>query len=141
MKWFHGWLKNTSTHKIVTTLVYLGCAAFIIVVMIGWFRGLENAVGMMNCAAMVVVANSVQYAGKAGFEHSKWATPLVAGIASGLSSGDPAAGVQNAISAYESEKQMQAMTEQAQPATYADPSSAPSAEDMPAEGVNHNMAG
>ena len=144
MKWLRDWLKHTSTHKIVTTLVYIGCAVFIIIVMIGWFRGLQDAVGLMNCAAMVVVANSVQYAGKAGFEHSKWATPLMTGIAAGLSSGDPVSGLQNAANAYESEKQMQQMTEQA--------SAAPPSEEQPqevvsdpanppAEGVNHNMAG
>ena len=131
----HDWLKHTSTHKIVTTLVYIGCTVFIIIVMIGWFRGLQNAVGMMNCAAMVVVANSVQYAGKAGFEHSKWATPLVAGIASGLSSGDPAAGIQNAMSAYQSQKQMEMMTSEAGMTAYTDPSAAPPPENMPADGV------
>ena len=135
MKWLRDWLKHTSTHKIVTTLVYIGCAVFIIIVMIGWFRGLQDAVGMMNCAAMVVVANSVQYAGKAGFEHSKWATPLVAGIASGLSSGDPAAGIQNAMSAYQSQKQMELMTSEASPEAYNDPSIAPAPENMPTDNV------
>lgn len=115
MKKLRGWLKHTSTHKIVTTLVYIGCGTFIVIVLIGWFRGLQDAVGMMNCAAMVVVANSVQYAGKAGFEHSKWATPLAAGIASGLSSRDPVAGIQNAAQTYESMKQMQEMSEQVLP--------------------------
>jgi hypothetical protein len=135
MKRIRDWAKGTSTHKIVTTLVYFGCAAFIVIVMIGWFRGLENAVGMMNCAAMVVVANSVQYAGKSGFEHSKWATPLIAGMASGLSSGDPVSGVQNAINTYESEKQMEQMAE---------PSTEVPSDDTanpPAEGINNNMAG
>lgn len=105
------WLEGTSTHKIVTTLVYIGCGAFIIVVLVGWFCGLENAVGMMNCAAMVIVANTVQYAGKSGFEHSKWATPLATGIAAGLSSGDPVSGIQNAAQTYESMKQMQEMAD------------------------------
>ena len=136
MKRFRKWAKGSSTHKIVTTLVYIGCAVFIVVVMIGWFCGLENAVGMMNCAAMVIVANSVQYAGKAGFEHSKWATPLMTGIASGLSSGDPVSGIQNAVNAYQSEKQMEQFTEQPAPIDNANEPI-----DQPAEGINHNMAG
>ena len=49
MKQIHEWFKHTSTHKCATALVYIGCLIFAIVVFIGWFRGLENAVGMMNC--------------------------------------------------------------------------------------------
>ena len=136
MKKIHSWLKSTSTHKISTTLVYVGCAVFIVVVVVGWFRGLDNAVGMMNCAAMIIVANSVQYAGKAGFEHSKWANPLGAGIASGLTSGDPAAGIQNALSAYQSQRQMEMMANDAGPEMYNDPSIAPPPENMPADDVS-----
>lgn len=132
---------KTPTFKKYTTIAFIAEAAFAVVCIVGWFMGLEDPVGMMNCDAMAFIGTIAVYGGKAGFEHSQWATPLAAGIASGLSSGNPVAGVQNAISAYESEKQMQAMTEQTQPATYADPSSAPPAEDMPAEGTNNNMAG
>ena len=128
-KRIHDWFKHTSTHKCATTLVYIGALIFAVVVFIGWFRGLENAVGMMNCVAMVVLVNSVQYAGKAGFEHSKWATPLVTGAISGLVSGDPAAGISNAISTIQAQEQMQ----QSMDTQYSDPSIAPPPENMPAD--------
>lgn len=129
MKRIHEWFKHTSTHKCATALVYIGCLIFAVIVFVGWFRGLENAVGMMNCVAMVVLVNSVQYAGKAGFEHSKWATPLVTGAISGLVSGDPAAGISNAISTMQMQEQVQESTD----AQYADPSIAPAPENMPAD--------
>ena len=143
MKRIKYWFKNTSTHKRITAIVYAGCAVFVIIVMIGWFCGLDNAVGMMNCAAMVVVVNSVQYPAKAGFEHSKWATPLTAGIASGLSSGDPVTGLQNAVSAaYQTQQQMEQMTEQGGQAVYNDPSAAPPPENMPADSaMNYEQSG
>lgn len=125
----HEWFKHTSTHKCATTLVYIGALIFAVVVFIGWFHGLENAVGMMNCVAMVVLVNSVQYAGKAGFEHSKWATPLVTGAIAGLVNGDPAAGISNAISTIQAQEQMQ----QSMDTQYADPSIAPPPENMPAD--------
>jgi hypothetical protein len=142
MKRLKYWFKNTSTHKRITAIVYAGCAVFVIIVMIGWFCGLDNAVGMMNCAAMVVVVNSVQYPAKAGFEHSKWATPLTAGIASGLSSGDPVTGLQNAVSAYQTQTQMEQMTEQGGQVVYNDPSAAPPPENMPADNaMNYEQSG
>lgn len=102
---------RTPTFKKYTTIAFIAEAVFAIICIVGWFMGLENPVGMMNCDVMAFVGTMAVYGGKAGFEHSQWATPLAAGIASGLTSGDPVTGVQNAISAYESEKQMQAMTE------------------------------
>ena len=112
MKKMCKWTKHTSTHKIITTLVYMICIIATVIVFIGWFSGLQDAVGMMNCIAMVVIANTLQYAGKAGFEHSKLATPLMAGVAAGLSSNNPVAGVSSSISTYESEKQMEQMNQQ-----------------------------
>lgn len=112
MKKMRKWAKRTSTHKIITTLVYMACIIATVVVFIGWFSGLQDAVGMMNCIAMVIIANTLQYAGKAGFEHSKLATPLMAGVAAGLSSNNPVAGVSSSISTYESEKQMEQMNQQ-----------------------------
>ena len=106
----HNYMR-TPTFKKYTTVAFIVEAVFAIVCIVGWFRGLENPVGMMNCDAMAFIGTIAVYGGKAGFEHSQWATPLVAGIASGLSSGDPATGVQSAISAYESEKQMQTIAE------------------------------
>lgn len=132
MNQIRAWFQRTSTHKCATVFVYIGCLIFAVVVFIGWFHGLENAVGMMNCVAMVVLVNSVQYAGKAGFEHSKWATPLITGAISGLVSGDPAAGISNAISTIQAQEQMQASMN----TQYTDPASAPSASDMPADGTS-----
>lgn len=100
---------RTPTFKKYTTIAFIAEAVFAIICIVGWFMGLENPVGMMNCDIMAFVGTMAVYGGKAGFEHSQWATPLAAGIASGLTSGDPVTGVQNAISAYESAKQTQSI--------------------------------
>lgn len=90
-------------------------------------HGMNPTNALIN--SMVVLVNSVQYAGKAGFEHSKWATPLVTGAISGLVSGDPAAGISNAISTIQAQEQMQ----QSMDTQYSDPSIAPPPENMPAD--------
>lgn len=126
---------KTPTFKKYTTLAFVAEAAFAVVCIVGWFLHLENPVGMMNCDAMAFIGTMAVYGGKSGFEHSQWATPLVAGIASGLTSSDPAAGIQNAMSAYQSQKQMEMMTSEAGMAAYNDSSVAPPPENMPADGA------
>lgn len=105
-------VKNTNnkpTFKKYTTIAFVAEAIFAIVCMVGWYSHLDNAVGMMNCDAMAFIGTIAVYGGKSGFEHSQWATPIVTGIASGLTSGDPVTGLQNAINTYQSQEQMEQM--------------------------------
>lgn len=107
MKKIYNWFKTTTTHKCATVFIYIGAVAFIIVALVGWFQGKENAVGMMNCAAMVIIANSAQYAGKSAYEHKLgiFSNPIVTSTLNGLASNDPTSGVAQVANAIQMQNQ------------------------------------
>lgn len=109
MKTIYTWFKTNSTHKCLSVFVLIGDVIFAIVVMIGWFLKLDNAVGMMNCAAMIAIVDISQYAGKSAVEH-KWgifSNPIVTSTLNGLASSDPTSGVAQVANAIQMQAQMQ----------------------------------
>jgi len=74
-----------------------------VVIFIGWYKGLENAEGMMRDVCYVIIGNSAQYATKSTVEHCHggFSNPIVNAVSNsvtqavlqGVNSGDLAAGV------------------------------------------------
>lgn len=149
-------IKAYPTFKIYCNIAFVAEALVAIVVLKGWRAGLSDAPAIMQDDAIAFGCTIIAYTLKAGFEHSKFATPQQAmmqqiidhptatAALSGLisSGGDLSVMAANAINAAQMAAEQQ---KEQQMENYADPSTAPPPTDMPADDnnniVNNNMAG